>query len=129
MTHSTYELQYFGIFIMLVMSFLIFGAIVKLSSYIGSKLANKNDERLKSAVYENGPESIKQPIRINSHFFLIGVLFLLFDLEIIFMFPWAINFKILGIFGLIEMFLFIIILTIGFIYAWSKGALKWQTIR
>ena len=45
------------------------------------------------------------------------------------MFPWAVNFKVLGAFGLIEMVLFIVLLTIGFVYAWRKGALEWQSIR
>ena len=57
------------------------------------------------------------------------MLFILFDVEIIFMFPWAVNFKILGVFGLVEMAFFIVLLGIGFIYAWKKGALNWQSIR
>ena len=60
---------------------------------------------------------------------MVAVLFILFDVEIIFMFPWAVDFKILGIFGLVEMVLFIVLLTIGFVYAWKKGALDWQSIR
>ena len=51
------------------------------------------------------------------------------DVEIIFMFPWAIDFKVLGWFGFVEMILFIVILTIGFIYAWKKGALEWHSIK
>ena len=54
---------------------------------------------------------------------------ILFDVEIIFMFPWAVNFKILGWFGFIEMILFIILLAIGFLYAWKKGALEWHSIK
>jgi len=92
-------------------------------------LADRRDERLKGEIYESGPEAVKQPNRMNSHFFLIAVLFILFDVEIIFMFPWAVNFKILGVFGLVEMAFFIVLLGIGFIYAWKKGALNWQSIR
>lgn len=120
---------YFGAFFMLVLSTAVFGLILYLSNLVGKKLANKQDERLKLSLYECGPELIKQPNRINSHFFLVGVLFILFDVEIIFMFPWAVNFKELGIFGFVEMILFILLLGIGFVYAWSKGALEWQTIR
>ena len=54
---------------------------------------------------------------------------MLFDVEVVFMFPWAVDFKILGVFGLVEMVLFIALLVIGFVYAWSKGAFKWQHIR
>ena len=123
------EHPYFGIFVMLILAFCIFSLIVKLSSAVGSKLADKRDERLKSEIYESGPEAVKQPNRMNSHFFLTAVLFILFDVEIIFMFPWAVNFKILGAFGLAEMVFFIVLLGVGFIYAWKKGALDWQSIR
>ena len=123
------EHPYFGIFVMLILAFCIFSLIVKLSSAVGSKLADKRDERLKGEIYESGPEAVKQPNRMNSHFFLTAVLFILFDVEIIFMFPWAVNFKILGAFGLAEMVFFIVLLGVGFIYAWKKGALDWQSIR
>jgi len=123
------EHPYFGIFVMLILAFCIFSLIVKLSSVVGSKLADKRDERLKGEIYESGPEAVKQPNRMNSHFFLTAVLFILFDVEIIFMFPWAVNFKILGAFGLAEMVFFIVLLGVGFIYAWKKGALDWQSIR
>lgn len=129
MSRMIFAHPYFGAFFMLVLSFVMFSLIVKISSLIGNKFANQNDERLKSAIYESGPESVKQPNRMSSHFFLVAVLFILFDVEIIFMFPWAVNFKVLGAFGLIEMVLFIVLLTIGFVYAWRKGALEWQSIR
>ncbi|GKH61451.1 NAD(P)H-quinone oxidoreductase subunit 3 [Campylobacter ureolyticus] len=125
MSHMYFAHPYFGAFIMLVLSFVIFGLITELSVYLGNKFANKNDELLKNAIYESGPASVIQPNRINSNFYLIAVLFILFDVEIIFMFPWAVNFKILGIFGLIEMILFLAFLAIGFVYAWHKGALDW----
>lgn len=120
---------YFGVFVMLVLSFSVFSVILKLSNLVGKKLANRNTERLKTAIYENGPESIKQPNRINSHFYLIAVLFILFDVEIIFMFPWAVNFKILGLFGVVELLIFITLLGIGFIYAWKKGAFEWHSTK
>ena len=120
---------YFGVFVMLVLSFSVFFVILKLSNLVGKKLANRNTERLKTAIYENGPESIKQPNRINSHFYLIAVLFILFDVEIIFMFPWAVNFKILGLFGVVELGIFIILLSIGFVYAWKKGAFEWHSTK
>ena len=129
MSRIPMEHPYFGIFVMLILAFCIFSLIVKLSSVVGSKLADKHDERLKGEIYESGPEAVKQPNRMNSHFFLTAVLFILFDVEIIFMFPWAVNFKILGAFGLAEMVFFIVLLGVGFIYAWKKGALDWQSIR
>lgn len=121
--------SYFGAFVILVLAVILFGLIVFASSKIGSMLANKNSERLKLAMYECGPEVVKQPNRINAHYFIYAMLFILFDVEVIFMFPWAVDFKILGIFGFVEMLLFIALLSVGFIYAWGKGAFKWQGIR
>jgi NADH-quinone oxidoreductase subunit A len=66
---------------------------------------------------------------MSAQFYLFALLFILFDVEIIFMFPWAIDFKVLGMFGLVEMILFIVLLAIGFIYAWKKGALEWHSIK
>jgi NADH-quinone oxidoreductase subunit A len=60
------------------------------------------------------------------HFYLVAVLFILFDIEIIFLLPWAIVLRKLDIFGLIEMAIFIVILLVGYIYAWKKGALEWE---
>jgi len=59
-------------------------------------------------------------------FYLIAVLFILFDIEVIFFFPWAVVFRRLGLFGLVEMLIFILILLVGYIYAWKKGALEWE---
>jgi NADH-quinone oxidoreductase subunit A len=64
--------------------------------------------------------------RFSIHFYLIAMLFIVFDIEAVFLYPWAIVFKELGLFGLIEMVVFIFILFIGFIYIWRKGALKWE---
>lgn len=120
---------YFGAFAMLIISFGIFSLIVYLSAKIGNKFANKSGEKLKTAIYESGPEPLKQPNRINMNFYLFGMLFIIFDIEIIFMFPWAVNFKLLGVFGFVEMSLFILLIAIGFIYAWHKGALEWHSIK
>lgn len=124
-----FEHPYFGAFFMLILSFGLFFIITVLSAKVGNALANRNDERLKNTFYESGPEAVKQSNRMNSHFYLVAVLFILFDVEIIFMFPWAVNFRTLGVFGFVEMIFFITLLLIGFCYAWKKGALNWQSIR
>ncbi len=81
----------------------------------------------KSSPYESG----MQPIgpgrrRIPVHFYRIAVLFILFDIEVIFFLPWAVVYRKLGIFGLVEMFIFIAILLVGYVYAWKTGALEWE---
>jgi NADH-quinone oxidoreductase subunit A len=81
----------------------------------------------KSQPYESGmtpygPGSRRMSVR----YYLIAVLFILFDVEVVFFLPWAVVFKQLGLFGLIEMIIFIAILLVGYIYAWKKGALEWE---
>jgi len=64
----------------------------------------------------------RMPVR----FYLVAVLFLLFDIEVIFLLPWAVVLRKLGLFGLIEMLVFVAILLVGYIYVWKKGALEWE---
>jgi NADH-quinone oxidoreductase subunit A len=106
-----------------------FPATLFLARIVSRKLAKLDTEKLKLTIYECGPEVTKQPNTISVQFYLIALLFILFDVEIIFMFPWAIDFKLLGWFGFAEMILFILLLAIGFVYAWKKGALEWHSIR
>ena len=129
MSHSELGSSYLGAFIILLLATCSFSLITFLSSKIGKKLANRNTERLKVGFYECGPTTVKQPNKINIHYFFYGILFILFDVEVIFMYPWAVDFRLLGLFGLIEMLLFVAILLIGFAYAWQKGGFKWQSIR
>ncbi|OUT08132.1 NAD(P)H-quinone oxidoreductase subunit 3 [Campylobacter concisus] len=129
MSHSELDSTYFGAFIILLLATCSFSLITFLSSKISKKLANRNTERLKVGFYECGPTTVKQPNKINIHYFFYGILFILFDVEVIFMYPWAVDFRLLGLFGLIEMLLFVVILLIGFAYAWQKGVFKWQSIR
>ena len=129
MTHMEFVHPYFGAFVMFLVTFGAFSATVWLSRYISRKIARLDTEKLKTTLYECGPEVTKQPNSISAQFYLTALLFILFDVEIIFMFPWAINFKILGWFGFVEMILFITLLAIGFLYAWKKGALEWHSIK
>jgi len=120
---------YLGIFFLFVVTVVAFNATLIAARIVSRKLAKLDTEKLKLTIYECGPEVTKQPNTISTQFYLIALLFILFDVEIIFMFPWAIDFKILGWFGFVEMVLFIVLLTIGFIYAWKKGALEWHSIK
>ena len=129
MTHMEFAHPYFGAFVMFIVTFGAFSATVWLARYISRKIARLDTEKLKTTLYECGPEVTKQPNRISTQFYLTALLFILFDVEIIFMFPWAINFKLLGWFGFVEMILFFTLLAIGFLYAWKKGALEWHSIK
>ena len=129
MEHMDFAHPYFGAFIMFVVTFGVFTATTMLSRFVSRKLARLDTEKLKCTIYECGPEVTKQPNTISVQFYLMALLFILFDVEIIFMFPWAVDFVVLGWFGFIEMVTFIILLAIGFIYAWKKGALEWHSIK
>ncbi|HIP60320.1 MAG TPA: NAD(P)H-quinone oxidoreductase subunit 3 [Campylobacterales bacterium] len=129
MSHMDFAHPYFGAFVFFVLTFGAFIGTTVLARFISRRMARQDGEKLKLTIYECGPEVTKQPNKISSHFYLFALLFILFDVEIIFMFPWAINFKVLGWFGFAEMIIFITLLTIGFVYAWKKGALEWHSIR
>ncbi len=124
-----FEHPYLGAFYLLVFGAVVFYGITVLARKISRNMARLDTEKLKLTIYECGPEVSKQPNKISAQFYLFAVLFILFDVEIIFMFPWAVNFKVLGMFGFIEMILFVLVLAIGFVYAWKKGALEWHSIR
>ncbi len=86
---------------------------------------NKPDPE-KLEPYECGmPPLMGAHERFSIRFYLLGILFLLFDVEAMFLFPWAVQYDALGLFGFVEMMLFIAILLVGYFYAWRKGALEW----
>jgi len=81
---------------------------------------------VKAAPYESGvPDVVPVKPRYTPRFYLVAMLFVIFDIEAIFIFPWAVVFDSLGTYGFVEMLSFIILLFVGYIYAWKKGALEW----
>lgn len=129
---------YFGIFAMLVIATTIFFALVFLAATIGNKLASKSRQRLGLASYECGPQQSKQANKINSQFYIYALIFILLDIEVVFLFPWAMIYKDLvrelalfniSFFALSEIVIFIILLAIGFLYAYKKGAFTWQSLK
>lgn len=129
MSHLNANYPYFGIFLMLVLASVIFFGLVYLASKIGNNFASKSRKKLGLGIYECGPIPIKQANKINSQFFIIALVFILLDIEVVFLFPWALIFKDLGWFGLWEVIVFILLLGIGFLYAYKKGAFEWQSIK
>ena len=129
MDHIVTSNPYFGVFVLFVITFGAFIATTVIARLASRALAAKDSEKIKLSVYECGPEVTKQPNRVSPQFYLFALLFLLFDVEIVFMFPWAVDFKVLGWFGFAEMIMFIVLLAIGFVYAWKKGALEWHNIK
>ena len=94
---------------------------------IGNLLGPKRPGAEKLSPYECGFEAFEDARgRFDVRYYLIAILFIVFDLEIAFVFPWALVFRELGVFGLIEMGVFLALLVIGFVYVWKKGALEWE---
>ncbi|MDX1664705.1 MAG: NADH-quinone oxidoreductase subunit A [Candidatus Promineifilaceae bacterium] len=90
-------------------------------------LGPKRPTARKASPYESGMTPIgAAQRRLPVKFYLVAVLFILFDIEIIFLLPWAVSFRHLGIFGLIEILVFVTILTLGLVWVWKKGALEWE---
>lgn len=129
MTHMSAAHPYLGIFIMLVLASVIFFGLVFLASKIGNNFAAKNRKKLGLGIYECGPIPVKQANKINSQFFIFALIFILLDIEVVFLFPWALIFKDLGWFGLLEIIIFLALLAVGFLYAYKKGGFRWQSIK
>tara|TARA_B100001113_G_C20789200_1_gene483106 strand:- start:200 stop:568 length:369 start_codon:yes stop_codon:yes gene_type:complete len=90
-------------------------------------LSPKNPDPEKLSAYECGFEPFNDSrMEFDVRFYLVAILFIIFDLEIAFLFPWAISLGKIGVFGFASMMIFLFILTIGFIYEWKKGALDWE---
>ena len=108
------------IFLLVAIGFALF--TLMMSQLVQSKKYNK----VKLEPYECGIEPTTDARdRYSVRYYLVAMLFVIFDVETVFMFPWAVVLERLGIFGLIEMMVFLFILVVGFVYAWKKGALEW----
>ena len=95
--------------------------------FINFILAPNNPDPEKLSTYECGFEAFSDSrIEFDIRFYLVAILFIIFDLEIAFLFPWAISLGNIGLLGFFSMMIFLSILTIGFIYEWKKGALEWE---
>ena len=94
---------------------------------LGPLFGPRRDGKAKLMPYESGMTPIGSAVRrMPVRYYLIAVLFVLFDIEVIFLLPWAVVLRKLGLFGLIEMLVFVTILLVGYIYVWKKGALEWE---
>ena len=115
--------DYLSIIIFLFISLLLSIGFV-IINYIASP-SNPDPEKL--SAYECGFEAFDNArIEFDVRFYLVAILFIIFDLEIAFLFPWAISLGNIGLLGFYSMMTFLLILTVGFIYEWKKGALEWE---
>ncbi len=115
-------------YVPILLQFLVASGFVVFVLLATHMLGPKRHGKRKDASFESGLDSVgnaRNPFSIR--YFMTAILFVLFDVEIIFMYPWAVNFKKLGWFGFIEMFIFLALLMAGFYYVLMKGVLKWET--
>lgn len=109
-----------GIFLLLGVGFVL------VTFFFSGLLRPHRPSRVKLQNYECGEVPVGSSwIQYNVGYYIFALIFVIFDVEVVFLFPWAVAFKQLGLFALIEMFIFLAILIFGLIYAWRKGALKW----
>ena len=114
--------NYVPLFIFLLVAFLIAAGTIVVASIIRPSNPNK----IKNMQYECGIDPVDNARkRYTIRFYIVAILFVVFDVETIFLFPWAVQFKFLGLFGFFEMLVFLGILIVGYIWIWKKGALEW----
>ncbi len=115
--------DYLPIVVLIILS----TALACIAVLLGHILGPRRPTAKKSDTYESGMRPIGPGTRrMSVHFYLVAVLFILFDIEIIFLLPWAVVLREIKILGLIEMVIFVLVLLVGFVYAWKKGALEWE---
>ncbi len=114
-------------YIGIVVGFVLAGGIAAVMVVLGSTLGKKNPTPEKLAPFECGKDPFSLPMgKLAVKFYLIAILFILFDVEVVFLYPWAVVYRTLGFLGLAEMGVFLGVLMVGFVYAWDNGALEWQ---
>lgn len=111
-----------------ILIILIIAALVGLSVlFIGILVRPKRPYNIKLFPYESGNPPVGEPrYKFSVRFYIIAMLFVVFDVEAVFLYPWAVAYDKIGLYGFVEMMIFIFILLIGYIYAWEKGALEWE---
>jgi NADH-quinone oxidoreductase subunit A len=121
---TTYPETYFPVLVQIAISVLVASALIALSFFVGKRVK----DRVKDSPYECGiaPTGSARE-RFSVKFYLVGIVFILFDIEAIFLYPWAVVYRELKMFAFIEMLLFVVLILVGFFYVWKKGALDWSS--
>ncbi|MFJ7745016.1 NADH-quinone oxidoreductase subunit A [Peribacillus sp. NPDC097295] len=118
-----YQNNYLIVFVFLSLGILL--PVVAL--FLGKLLRPHKPNEMKYTTYESGVEPFQDSrVQFNVRYYLFGLMFVIFDVETVFLYPWAVAYEELGLFALIEMLFFVLILLLGLIYAWKKKVLKWN---
>ncbi len=115
--------DYLPIIIMMAVG-VLFGVVMgKINEILGPKRPTEE----KQTTYESGMEPVRSAReRFSVKFYMVAMLFIVFDIEVVFLYPWAVSYKRLGVPGFVTMFVFIVVLLVGYVYVWKKGALEWD---
>ncbi|MBV8847037.1 MAG: NADH-quinone oxidoreductase subunit A [Bryobacterales bacterium] len=120
---TSYPEIYFPVLVQIVIAAGIAAALITLSAVLGKRARSP----LKDTPYESGMEPVGSAReRFSVKFYLVGMIFILFDIEAVFLYPWAVVYRQLKLFGFFEMTIFIALVLGGFFYVWRKGALDWS---
>ena len=120
---ETYPQTYFPVLVQVVIAIALAAGLIGASSLLGKRARSP----LKDTPYESGMAPVGSAReRFSVKFYLVGMIFILFDIEAVFLYPWAVVYRELKMFGFIEMFIFVALVLVGFFYVWKKGALDWS---
>jgi len=121
---TSYPETFFPVLVQIAIAVLVAAALVAISRFLGQRVK----DRVKDSPYECGivPTGSARE-RFSVKFYLVAIVFILFDIEAVFLYPWAVVYRELKMFAFVEMFLFIALILSGFFYIWKKGALDWSS--
>ena len=120
----SYPETWFPVLVQILIAVAVAGAMIGLSAILGQRLRDS----VKSSPYESGMKPVGNAReRFSVKFYLVAMVFIVFDIEAIFLYPWAVVYRRLGLFGFFEMLLFIVLVLAGYFYIWKKGVLNWAS--
>ena len=123
---QTYPEIYFPLLVQILIAAGLATVLIGASTLLGKRARSP----LKDTPYESGMAPVGSAReRFSVKFYLVGMIFILFDIEAVFLYPWAVVYRQLGLFGFFEMFVFVVLVLVGFFYVWKKGALDWSLDR
>src|SRR5580698_5332225 len=120
---ATYAQSYFPVLVQVLIAIALAAGLIGASSLLGKRAKSP----LKDTPYESGMAPVGSAReRFSVKFYLVGMIFILFDIEAVFLYPWAVVYRQLKMFAFAEMFVFVALILVGFFYVWKKGALDWS---